>query len=88
MPQSEEDPGHSDAVGRARHDDDQPADIPDYIHRHPVIVTAAVILLGIVLIVGGQLAPLALLDIEVGLNLTGLLAMLGVAAWRFGHRRS
>ena len=44
--------------------------------------------LAVTVIATGVIDPVLLLDAGLGINLTGLLAMLVVAAWQYGHRRN
>ena len=56
--------------------------------KHKVFVGIASIVLAIAVITTGMINPVVLLDADLGINLTGLIAMLAVAAWRFGPRRN
>ena len=63
-------------------------ELPVFLRRHRVFVSAVAILLGIGLILGGIWDPLVLLDMGVGVNLVGLILMLAIAGRRPGRRRS
>lgn len=66
-----------------------PADqVRSFPRRHKMLVAAAVIALAIAVITAGVLDPIALLDIGLGANLAGLIAILAVAGWKYGRRRN